>query len=510
MRETVEHPTCERVPLKLWPHQTAAIQAARDTIRAGRPAGLWSMPTGCGKTRAFVSLAADLGWPTLVLVHRDELIRQTVDTFADVWPDASVGVVQGERNELPGYRVVVASVPSLRERRLQRIPRDRFALVVTDEAHHAPADTWSAVLDHFDARFILGCTATPERHDGKGLADRFGAEPIYSYPLRAAIEDGHLARPVQYAIETSLDLGGVTIRCGDFADAELSEAVNTPARNRVIVDAYTKHATGRRTIAFCVDVAHVRDLRDTFAKSGVRAAAITGATPRNERRQILADFATGAWDVVTNCAVLTEGFDDRGVSCVLMARPTASRSLYTQCIGRGLRKAPGKSNCLILDVTDNCEEHKLVTVLDLFGAPNEQNAKGRDVIQVADEDLERAEREHTIASLTPLTWRLASICPWPETPNLKGYAPSAWWHSDTASDKQVKFVRSFGVSVSRELTKGEAHFLIDRCRDFDAAFPKPVSSKQRWCLERAGQWRKGMTRRQATKLIGKLKERVRA
>lgn len=491
--------------LTLWPHQKSAIAAAHAAMRSGRPSGLWSMPTGSGKTVAFASFAADLKIPTLAMVHRDELIGQTVRAFGTVWPAASVGVVKAERNEIDGHDVVIASVQSLHERRLAGISRDRFGLVIADEAHHAVADTWAAVLDHFQARFVLGVTATPERADGKGLADRFGAEPIYSYPLRQAIDDGHLCNLVQYALETTVELDDVTYRAGDFTTRHLSESVNTPERNRIVVESFEDHAEDRRAVAFCVDIEHAENLRDAFIDANIDAATVTGNTPTHERRQLLADFAAGHIQVVTNCAVLTEGFDDPGISCVLMARPTCSRSLYTQCVGRGLRLAPGKIDCLILDFVDNSKRHKLVTVLDLFGAPQTKNANGFDVLEVADRDIAEAEERHVIESQAPLTWRLSSVCPWPEVPSLKGYAAGAWWHTQPATDKQIDAIRRRGMLVERTLTKGEASFLLDRVADYESAYPSPASSKQAYYLRSQGAWREGMTKREASALIGKLK-----
>ena len=143
------------------------------------------------------------------------------------------------------------------------------------------------------------------------------------------------------------------------------------------------------------------------------AATVTGNTPRDERRQLLRDFAAGDIRVMGNCAVLTEGFNDPAIGCVLMARPTCSRPLYMQCVGRGLRLAPGKTHCLVLDFVDNSKRHKLITVLDLLGAPTATNANGADVLHVVDADIERAEAEHVIQSTMPLQWRLASVCPWP-------------------------------------------------------------------------------------------------
>jgi hypothetical protein len=469
------------------------------------------MPTGCGKTRAFCTLAAQLGWPTLVLVHRDELVRQTVDELGETWPSAVVGVVKAERNEWAttpaGCKpdAVVASVQSLHANRLAEMPADRFGLVIADEAHHAVAPTWARVLDHFSSRFILGCTATPERADGKGLAERFGERPLYSYALRRAIEDDHLVRLRQYAIDTAADLDGVCFRAGDFAGSELSAAVNTPERNRVVVEAYQKHAPERRAVVFCVDVQHATDMASAFNRAGIAAGCVVGDTPTDERRQLLRDFGAGNLRVVTNCAVLTEGFDDRGIGAVLMARPTCSRALYTQCIGRGLRKANGKVDCVVLDFADNSRRHKIVTALDLLGAVTARNAQGHDVVEVCDADRAEAERRKLVESTCPLKWRRKAVSPWPELPNLSGYAPSEAWHGHSATGPQVRYLGVFGLNVTRRLTKGEASYLISRALEYEAAYPTPATGAQRGWLKRRGVWRDGMSKREACRLIGEMK-----
>ncbi len=381
---------------------------------------------------------------------------------------------------------------------------------MADEAHHAIAPSWAAVLDYFAADFTLGVTATPERADGKGLAERFGEKPLYVYPLRQAIEDDQLSRLVQYCIETSATLDGVAYRAGDFATSELSAAVNTLGRNQVVVEAYQKHAPERRALAFTVDVQHARDLCAAFNNENITAAVVTGETPLDERRQILADFAAGEIMVVTNCAVLTEGFDDRGISAVLMARPTCSRGLYTQCIGRGLRKADGKADCLVLDFVDNSRRHKLVTLLSLLGAPHARNADGRDVLQVVDTDRAEAERRREIGKQHPLRWRLTRVCPWPAVPDLTGYVPAEHWHRDHATGKQIEYLMRFGLGgvddkVPCGLTKGEASYLIDRSLELEAAHPVPATSNQRCFLARLGQWQDDMTKREAQRLIGKVK-----
>lgn len=494
-------------PMNLYPHQLAALAAVKSSIKLGRTAGLIAMPTGTGKTVIFCKLGHDLGWPTLILVHRGELVTQTIDTLEWAWPLASTGVIKGPRDERDGHDAVVASVASLHSGRLERMPRDRFGLIVVDEAHHAAADSWVRVLDHFDSRFILGCTATPDRFDGRSLADRFGDKPLFTYQLRDAIEDGQLARLTQCQIRTDANLDGVAYRMGDYAEGALSLVVNTPAKNRVIVEAFNKHAPGRRAIAFCVDVRHATDLAETFQKAGIRAECVTGTTPIDERRQLLADFAAGDIQVMANCQVLTEGFDDPSVDCILMARPTASRGLYTQCLARGLRKFPNKSDCLVLDITDNAAKHKLVTVMDLLGALKTTDAAGSDVLEMVDRDIRRGEQSRIIASRQVLTWRLERVCPWPELPTLRGYVPIAPWHNDAATTKQVDYINNLGLAIDRELTKGECGWLIDRALQFEAAFPTPATYRQQRCLRYFGAWEDRMSKRDATKLIGELKSR---
>jgi len=492
--------------IKLRPYQTAAIRITLDAIDSGQTSGAWSMPTGCGKTVTFAALSGWLRRRTLILVHRDELVTQTLETVGMMFPSCPVGVVKAELNEWETNAagedpsLVVASIQSLHARRLLEIPPNRFGLIVADEAHHAAAPSWQAVLDHFQAGFTLGVSATLTRHDGKGL-ERFGREPIYSYPLRQAIEDRWLCGLRQYAVETRESLDSVGWRCGDFADGELSRAVNTERRNRCIVDAYRLNASGRRALAFCVDVAHAEDLASTFQDfAGIKAVAVSGSTPIQERREILRRFASEEIQVVTNCAVLTEGFDDPGIGAVLMARPTASRPLYTQCIGRGLRTAPGKSDCLILDFVD-ASQHKLVDVLDLMGATSIQDANGGDVLQVVDEDRRQAEVEARIASQRPLCWRLKAVCPWPDVPDLHGYTPRMTWETAPATKKQIRFLKAFGLDITRGITKGEASFLIHRSLELEAAHPIPPTRAQRWRLEQEGLWRDGLSKREAVRLL---------
>jgi superfamily II DNA or RNA helicase len=462
--------------VELWPHQAAGLAAAHEAARAGRPSGLIVLPTGSGKTVLFLTLARELGWPTLVLVHRDELISQTLETVVRVWPEARAGVVQGKRDEWrDGQEVVVASVQSLHSRRLAKMPRDRFGLIVVDEAHHTPAGTYAGVFDHFAGRrFLLGVTATPERLDGVGLCRWYGEEPIFSYSIRQAVGDGILVPPVQRQVFTHVNLDSVRKRGGDLAEGELARAVNTPARNKAVVEAFIEHARGRKTVAFCVDVQHAQDLAEAFGAAGVRATSITGDLPTLERRILLEGFSEGEFRVATTCLVLTEGFDEPSVDAVVMARPTASHALYIQCVGRGRRRcdATGKRDCLVLDVTDNCRRHKLVTAASLLDSPRE----GAD--EQPPEGGDGSGGAAPPAAEPDLVWTLLEVSPWPEAPSLKSYHPTRSWQFLPASDKQLHLLRPFGLQLNRQLTRGEASHLIDQAIAFEEEFPTPASPGQ--------------------------------
>jgi superfamily II DNA or RNA helicase len=488
------------------PYQLECIEAAVGAVLAGKESGLIVLPTGVGKTFTALEFLRLMRLPTLFMVHRDELVGQTVASLRRCWLTARVGVIKAERDEWRGRDVVVASVQSLTVKRLKNIPEDTFGILVTDEAHHVPAPTWDRAFRHFGAAFKLGLTATPDRLDGRGLSEWFGHEPLYAYQLAHAVRDGWLCRVRQYAVTTDVDLSGVETRAGDFAKDQLARAVNDPARNAAAADAYREHCDGRRGVAFCVDVQHAYDLAMAFCEAGIASAVVDGSMDQEDRRGTLRRFREGRIRVLANCEVLTEGFDDPEVSAVVMARPTKSRALYQQCVGRGLRLADGKDDCVILDVTDNCRNHKLVTATRLFGV-NKDDAAGADVLEEKDKQ-DRATRrndEHIREDISkPITWRLESVCPWPGLPSLDGYAPSQRWHNDPASEKQTAMIRKLGLSVHLDLTKGQASWLIDQAMAFEELYPAPATEKQEYRLRLEGLWEEGLTKKQASAIIARL------
>jgi superfamily II DNA or RNA helicase len=487
--------------IQLRPPQLASIDGVQLAIAAGEKEGLVVLPTGTGKTIMSMALSRRLGLPTLFLCHRDRLIQQTVKAASVAWPEAEVGVIQGERDEwgrgLFGVpSLVVASVQSLYEKRLLRIPRDRFGFVIADECHRAATVGWTRILEWFQPAFRLGMTATPQRLDGKGLAPLFGREPVYAYSLFQAIADEMLVQVDSREIDTRIDLSKLAV-VNDFVLSKLADAVNTPERNGMIVDAYVEHGQGRRAIAFCVDVEHAIKLADAFNALGIAAASVSSKQSGEINDQVLDDFAAGKYQVVTNCEVLTEGFDDPGVSCLLMARPTMSRALYIQMVGRGLRLHPDKVDCRVIDFTDNCKKHKLACSTDLFG----RHKAGKATATSLAAGTPAAPASQGPLSTPILSWKIKGSNPWPELPDLENYESIFPWDDDPATSAQIKAVKAFGLEVGRSLTKGEASYLIDRCKEFESTFPTPASVRQRYYLEQCGLWTDGMSKRQASAMI---------
>lgn len=343
---------------------------------------------------------------TLVLVHRDELAQQAVAKLLQVWPDARVGLVKAERNEVHAD-VVVASVQTLgRPARLAQLmapwtdpgllsAAEPFALVVVDEAHHVQADnTYGTILAALRAGeperdatptevdagcelgvmpagpLLFGVTATPDRGDGLGLDKVFG-EVVFSYDTLYGIRAGYLADVRGRRVKVQhLDLAAVKVSHGDVDQGQAGAAMEAAHAQDQIVKAWHKEAAGRRTLVFTPTIEVARLVAEAFTRSGVPAAYVHGGTPQDERRALLGPaglFASGDVQVVANCAVLTEGYDEPRVDCVVVARPTRSRALYAQMVGRGLRKHPEKVDCLVLDVVGATDEHSLITIPSLFG-----------------------------------------------------------------------------------------------------------------------------------------------
>jgi ATP-dependent helicase IRC3 len=412
-----------------------------DAVFTARTGGLnrilCKAPTGTGKTVTFAAIPA---WPALiewlspfpknerkmlVIAHREELLDQAAAKILAQNPELRVDIEQADRYASRFSDVVIASIQTLAASKFRRMKRllaqHTFRVVIVDEAHHAAADTYRTALAHlgflpagmssdgteieapkfddvakmrvaldgWDAkapkdRLLIGVTATPNRSDAIGLGCVFQSI-AYSYALKDAIDDGWLVPIVPWVVETATNLDGVKLSHGDFNQKQLADAVNNDIRNKLAVAGWLEHAADRSTIAFTVDVAHAHALAAEFCRQGIKARAVSGETPKEERRDTLRAFTAGEVQVITNCMVLTEGTDLPLTGCILHAKPTKSPTLYEQMTGRGLRIHPGKTDCILLDIVDIARRHSLQTAPVLYGLPPTLACNGVPLAQTADE-----------------------------------------------------------------------------------------------------------------------------
>lgn len=382
-------------PFNLRPYQAAAIAGVSDHIRRGHRRLLVAMATGTGKTIVFATMIRELNIQgrVLVMAHREELLDQAAAKIRQQCPGRTVGIEQGPR-KAGDVQVVVGSIQSLHPDRLAKVlNHGPFDLVIVDEAHHAVSKSYLAILDAVDAggrAISIGVTATPTRGDGVGLREAY-EHVAFEMGIEAGIREGWLAPIVGHRVQTGASLAGVGTRAGEFINKELADAVDTDERNALILKAYRELCAGRRALAFCVNVEHARHVAEAFNEGDVSAAMVCAATPKPERRETIERFAAGDLRILTNCGVFTEGFDDPGVGAVLMARPTKSSLLYAQMAGRGLRLAPGKNDCQLIDFADSSARCTLNSATTLVGLPP-MDLQGRPALEVADE-LEQIQEE---------------------------------------------------------------------------------------------------------------------
>ena len=314
--------------------------------------------------------------------------------------------------------------------------------VVVHNCHHSSAQSYQSVIDHFGAGkpggpLLLGVTATPFRADGADLSKVY-EKVVYSLELPDAISRGYLVDIRALAVATGVSLDGVGATREDFKAGELAEAVNTPERNARIVKAYLDHAAGRKGIVFAASVGHSKDLADAFLAAGIAARHVDGTTPGDERAGIFAWMREPGARVLCNVGVATEGYDEPSISVVLLARPTKSRVLYSQMIGRGTRLCDGKADLLVIDLADVSSKHTLANAAALFGLPTGLDLEGRSatkararVKELVQEGLpfEELAKAKTLADLETIAneYRKVSLFWQPKTaPEVAGVSSLSW------------------------------------------------------------------------------------
>lgn len=419
--------------LRLRPYQKAAITAIMSAWGRGVPGPAVVLPTGTGKTVIFSSLCSELarhGGRPLVLVHRDELLSQTVHKLESMAPHLDVGVIKAVRNTIGD--VTVASVPTMgRESRLQQWKRNQFTHIIIDEAHHAAAKSYRQTLAHFPDAWRVGFSATLQRETGD--LSEVWSEVVYRMDILPAIASGYLVdvRGRSVTVE-DLSLGKPAKRTGDYTDTQLGESMIESTADVAIVASYKEHArradgTYRPGICFAPTVAAATKFAESLNAAGITTECVFGTTPWDERAEIYDRVRRGETNILMSVMVLTEGFDLPEVEVAIIARPTRNRALYVQMVGRVLRPAPwsGKREALVLHV--GADNLGLATLVDLTaGRPiREGQSVGEAETEGGPVDSERSGPAGKIAvSSTEVDMFSGSTSAWLQTPAGVWFIPT--------------------------------------------------------------------------------------
>jgi superfamily II DNA or RNA helicase len=495
--------------MQLRPYQQQAREAIEEEWLKGIKRTLLVLPTGTGKTIVFATVIEDmvkLGERVLVLAHRGELLDQAADKLEKSTGLKCATEKAQETSIGSWYRVVVGSVQTLmREKRLNKFPKDFFTTIVIDEAHHCISEGYQRVLNYFEDAKVLGVTATPDRGDMKNLGSYFETL-AYEYSLPKAIKEGFLSPIKALTLPLTLDLSAVAQQSGDFKASDLGTALDPYLEQ--IAEEMLNVAVDRKTVVFLPLVKTSQKFMDILNAKGFKAAEVNGES--KDRAEILADFDAGKYNVLCNSMLLTEGWDCPSVDCVVVLRPTKVRSLYSQMVGRGTRLYPGKDDLLLLDFLWHTERHELCHPANLI-AQNDEVAKmmtknieeagvalDLELAEVkATEDVV-AQREEALAAqlaemkkrkrklVDPLQFEMSI-----QAEDLSSYIPAFGWESAPPSVKQVAKLEKLGILPDAIDNAGKATQLLDRLdkrRDAGLTTPKQIRFLEGRGFAHVGTW----------------------
>ena len=375
--------------LELKDHQIEALKAL-EKMRANRETiALLYHATGTGKTVTAVMDAKRCGGRVLFLAHTQELVNQAADTFRRLWPEVTVGRYMEAIKESDAH-VVCGSIQSI-ALHLDAFKDNDFDYLIIDEAHHASADTYQKVLAYFKPEFTLGITATPERTDDNQVILDIFKNTAHKLDIQTAVEIGELVPIRCIRIHTNIDLTKVRFNSVQYNIRDLESKIYVPERNKLIVDTWLQYVRDKRTVVFCASVKHAEQIAEMFREAGVKAASVSGGMKQSERKEFQDKFVNREIQVLCACDLLNEGWDCPETEVLLMARPTMSKVLYTQQLGRGMRLFEGKESLMVFDFVDNASQYNMPQSLhrlfklkeykpgQLAVAPNTQKAAEADL-----------------------------------------------------------------------------------------------------------------------------------
>jgi superfamily II DNA or RNA helicase len=480
---------------KLRPYQETAVAAVIEKWDQDKRL-LLIAPTGSGKTIIFSHIAHRTfrtdGGKTLILAHRDELIDQAIDKL-----ERATGLRAGkEKAGSLGNRrstVTVGSVQTLKGTRLANWPPDYFARIIVDECHHIVADSYQRILSHFSDAKVLGCTATADRGDKRNLGQYFD-EIAFEISLIDLIRDGYLSPIKVHTVPIKIDLKDVRMLDGDLAAEGTAHAIEPYLEE--IASIIAREFKDRKTLVFLPRIALSEKFAILCQERGLLAEHADGTSP--DRAEILERFTNNQTRLLSNCSLLSEGFDEPSIDCVVCLRPTRIRSLFAQMAGRGTRTSPGKTELLLIDFLWLTHEHSLIQAVHLVSSDNREAASIARHIQGGTGDLlqakDRSDQER-ISEGQKLAARLAAN----RHRNAKtfdalefavalrdlaiaDYEPTMHWHTELVTEKQTAFLSKYGIDPTTVKDRGQAHQIIARIMkrwDLKLATPRQV----RWLVK---------------------------
>lgn len=373
--------------LELREYQQEALNNLQAMRENKETIALLYQATGTGKTVTAVMDAKRVGGRTLFVAHTMELVNQAYNTFKSLWTETTVGKFADSVKDYES-NVICGSIQSV-ALNLDTFNDNDFDYIIIDEAHHATAETYQKVLDYFKPKFILGLTATPERADDTNILDIF-QNTAHKLDIQIAVEIGALTNVRCIRIHTNIDMTKVRFNSVQYNIRDLDVKICVSERNQLIFDTWLNYVKDKRTVVFCASVKHAEQIAELFKKAGVNAIAVSGSMKTSERNEWLAKFASGEVKVLCACDLLNEGWDCPQTEVLFMARPTMSKVLYTQQLGRGMRLSEGKEFLMVFDFVDNASQynapyslHRLFKLKDYRAGATVLGKKGAREAEVA-------------------------------------------------------------------------------------------------------------------------------
>lgn len=364
----------EQLTLTPRPAQAMALDKLNQTLEEGYERAMAVMPTGLGKTYLAAFFAQQFK-RILFIAHREELLHQARRSFLHVMPERTSGLYDGKFKEADA-EMVFASIYTLSRKRHREVFREQqFDLIVVDEFHHAAADTYRAVLDEIQARFLLGITATPDRMDGKDIYALCDGNVAFEMHFIEAIERGWLSPFHYYGVYDEVDYNQVSWLGTRYDEQELLAQQMQEHVAANIYQAWQKHKL-TRTLAFCSSIAQANYLAEYFRKQGHEVISLHSQTREMSRQEAIKRLEQRELEIIFTVDVFNEGVDIPSVDTLLFARPTESLTVFTQQVGRGLRLHDGKQVCHIIDLIGNYRKADLK--LSLFQLHREDEGKKRE------------------------------------------------------------------------------------------------------------------------------------